>query len=125
LGKNSFDTPEGSEAGRALENYILQELIAYNSMRELDYKINYWRTKSGLEVDFLIDERIAIEVKVSANIHSSHLNGLKALNEEMKLEKSIVVCLEEKARVIDHQGAMINIMYVENFLTQLWAGKIF
>ncbi len=125
LGKKSFEAVEGSEAGIALENYILQELIAYNSIRELDYKINYWRTKSGLEVDFLIDSRIAIEVKVSANIHNSYLRGIKAINEEMKLDKSIVVSLEEKSRIIQHQSATINIMHVENFLKQLWSGDIF
>ena len=125
LSKSSFEDTEGSEAGRALENYILQEIIAYNSMKELDYKINYWRTKTGLEVDFLINSKIAIEVKISNNIHVSHLNGIKALSEEIKLDKAIIVCLETKERIIKHRNGVIHILHVENFLKKLWLGSIF
>ena len=36
----------------------------YRSYFDLDYRINFWRTKSGLEVDFVLDDgQIAIEVK--------------------------------------------------------------
>ncbi len=125
LSKNHFETIEGSQAGKALENYILQEIIAYNSMKELDYKINYWRTKTGLEVDFLINEKIAIEVKVSENIHPTYLNGLKALNEELKIDKSIIVCMESKERLIKISNCEIRIMSVESFLEEIWHGHIF
>lgn len=125
LSKSSFEEAVGSEAGKALENYILQEIIAYNSIKELDYTINYWRTKTGLEVDFLINSKVAIEVKISNNIHSSHLNGIKALNEEIKLDKSIIVCLEPKEMVIKHRNNIINILHVETFLKELWLGNIF
>jgi predicted AAA+ superfamily ATPase len=125
LSKNHFETIEGSQAGKALENYILQEIIAYNSMKELDYKINYWRTKNGLEVDFLINEKIAIEVKVSENIHPTYLNGLKALNEELKIDKSIIVCMEPKERLVKSNNCQIKIMPIELFLKELWKGSIF
>lgn len=125
LSKSEFEEIVGSQAGKALENYILQELIAYNSQKELDYTINYWRTKTGLEVDFLINSKVAIEVKISNNIHSTHLNGIKALNEEIKLDKSLIVCLEPKQLVIKHKGSLINILPVETFLKELWLGNIF
>ena len=94
-------------------------------MKELDYKINYWRTKTGLEVDFLINSKIAIEVKISNNIHVSHLHGIKALSEEIKLDKAIIVCLETKERIIKHRNGVIHILHVENFLKKLWLGSIF
>ena len=124
LSKNYFESLEGQEAGMALENYILQEITAYNSIKELDYEINYWRTKSGLEVDFLINEKIAIEVKISKNLHNSELKGIKAISEELDIEKSFVVCLEPKKRLIQHNKKDIIIMHVEKFLSDLWSGKI-
>lgn len=38
------------------------ELHAHRSYSELDYAINFWRTKSGLEVDF--EERLIGKVRV-------------------------------------------------------------
>jgi predicted AAA+ superfamily ATPase len=78
-----------------------------------------------LEVDFLINSKVAIEVKISNNIHSSHLNGIKSLNEEIKLDKSMILCLETKERVIKHSDNIITILHVELFLKELWAGNIF
>lgn len=124
LSKNHFDSLAGKEAGRALENYIAQEIIAYNSIKELDHKITYWRTKTGLEVDFLIGEKIAIEVKISQNVHNSDLRGIKAINEEVDVEKSFVVCIEPKKRLIQHNNKNIMLIPVESFLEELWSGKI-
>jgi uncharacterized protein len=33
------------------------ELLAHRAYRELDYDITFWRTKSGLEVDFILGGR--------------------------------------------------------------------
>lgn len=125
LSKNNCEAIEGAQAGKVLENYILQEIVAYNSMMDRENKINYWRTKTGLEVDFLIEEKFAIEVKVSNHIHPSHLNGLKALNEELSIDKSIIVCMEPKERLIQIKDNYIRIMPVELFLKELWQGNIF
>ena len=48
----------------AFEHFISMEIGAYNSYYELDYEINFWRTKSGLEVDFVFGGgEVAIEMK--------------------------------------------------------------
>ncbi len=48
---------EGGEAfGRAFEHFILMEIIAHASYSGLNYAIHYSRTKSGLEVDFILGE---------------------------------------------------------------------
>ena len=53
---NNFSSPEDRvDSGALLENFVLRELI------EKDLK--YYRTKNGAEVDFILDERIPIEVK--------------------------------------------------------------
>jgi len=65
--------PLDSEAeidGPALETLVLQELRAVNDYLALDYEISYWRTRNGLEVDFVLygpRGLIAIEIKRSRN----------------------------------------------------------
>ena len=65
------DIPDlkGTEAGKSLEHLILLELKAFQGYGENDFNINYWRTKTGLEVDFVLgDGEVAIEVKLQSNI---------------------------------------------------------
>jgi len=38
------------------EHFILMEILAHRAYRELDYDVNFWRTKSGLEVDFILGQ---------------------------------------------------------------------
>lgn len=66
--------------GAALETLVLQQLRAINDYRELGYGIYYWRTRSGLEVDFILyGERglLAIEVKRTATVRPADLRGLR------------------------------------------------
>lgn len=67
--------------GPGLEGLILQHLRAWNDYQGQPNKLYYWRTKHGVEVDFVIhgpDGLYAIEVKNAQSIHDSDLNGLKA-----------------------------------------------
>ena len=78
--KGPLDRPEEIE-GIALETLVFQELLAVNDLHRLGYKIFYWRTSSGLEVDFVLYGEaglIAIEVKRAAKIRSKEFRGLKA-----------------------------------------------
>jgi uncharacterized protein len=66
--------------GPALETLVFQELHAINDYLECDYRLYFWRTKNGLEVDFILygpEGLIAIEVKRSAHLHSKNFRGLK------------------------------------------------
>lgn len=79
--------------GVALETLVLQHLIAINSYFELNYQIYYWRTKHGLEIDFILyGEKglIAIEVKSSTQIHSKDIKALKHFKEDYKVAKLYV-----------------------------------
>lgn len=51
--KNMLDVQSEID-GAALETAFLQSLRAINDYYELDYQIYYWRTTSGVEVDFII-----------------------------------------------------------------------
>jgi predicted AAA+ superfamily ATPase len=112
---------KGEPFGKAFEHLILMEILAHRTYRELDYDLNFWRTKSGLEVDFILGRgEVAIEVKGSSRIESPDLRPLKAFNQEHRPAQAFVVCNERLARV--HEG--IRILPWREFLKMLWAGAV-
>jgi predicted AAA+ superfamily ATPase len=117
LGEVSLGTPD---FGKALEHLILLELLAYQDYNLKDMTIQYWRSQSQFEVDFLINESIAIEVKASARVATQDLKGLKALEEDLPLRRRIVVCGESERRVVDK----VEIIPYGQFLTELWDHQI-
>ncbi len=82
--KGPLDRPEEID-GMALEGLVLQHLRAW-----LDYSgernaLYFWRTRSGVEVDFIVytpTDFVAIEVKNTARVKSSDLSGLKAFRQD-------------------------------------------
>jgi len=119
---NRFEVTEESELyGRALEHLIFSELKAYLSYRQSGEELTYWRTLSKLEVDFVVGDRAAIEVKASKRVSARDEKGLRALAEEIKLKNRIIVCNESQPRISDTGVA---ILPVEYFLQQLWSGGI-
>jgi len=112
---------KGSQFGKAFEHFILMEMVAYRSYKDKDFPINFWRTKSGLEVDFILGSgEIAIEIKSGTRVDNTELKPIKAFIEEYSPEKSIVVCNESAERVCD----TTHIIPWRIFLQKLWAGEI-
>ena len=113
--------PRGELFGRALEHFVLMELIAYRSLSELDYEINFWRTRTGLEVDFVLGGgETAIEVKGTSRVDPRDLRGISAFAHEFSPKQAIVVCSEQQERVL----GPIRIMPWMTFLEKLWDGSI-
>jgi predicted AAA+ superfamily ATPase len=111
----------GIDFGKAFEHFILMELTAHSSYNEIDYEINFWRTKSGLEVDFILGGgETAIEVKGASSIKNRDLRPLNAFIETYAPRRAIVVCNEKEERIV----GKIRIMPWRNFLRDLWNGKI-
>lgn len=78
--RGPLDSPAEID-GPALETLLLQELRALNDYGQLGYALHYWRTRSKLEVDFVLyGERglKAFEVKRSAQLRDEDLAGLRA-----------------------------------------------
>jgi predicted AAA+ superfamily ATPase len=97
------------------------ELAAYASYSELHYDIHFWRTKSGLEVDFILGPgEVAVEVKGARRLDDRELRPLCAFAEKHKPRLALAVCNEAHERVVEH----IRIMPWRKFLTALWAGDI-
>lgn len=126
LRKRSFSELKGIEAGAAFENYILMELWAYRALNEKDFDIHFWRTNSGLEVDFILgNAEVAIEVKISSSISSSDLSGLITFQNEYKPKAAMVVaCVPKQRKLTPADGQYIEILPWRIFLEMLWQGKI-
>ena len=65
--------------GGVLEGLVLQHLQAWCDYTVSRYEVFYWRTKAGVEVDFVVygDEGFwAIEVKNNTKISFQDLRGL-------------------------------------------------
>ena len=111
-------SPGSPEFGELFETYMAHELKSFSDLC-LDGELFYWRTISGMEVDFILDDQLAIEVKASRTVNSNDLKGLRAIKEEKKIKHYILVCLEEVPRVVDG----IQILPWKIFLEELWARK--
>lgn len=123
--RKEINTLKGSDAGHALENYIFLELVAYRELNKKRYDISYWRTKTGLEVDFVIGKgEVAIEVKISSMVQTKEIRGIVEFTNEYNPTHSIVVCMEESKRIIESRNQQITIYPVQEFLSDLWAGKL-
>ena len=119
--KRKIAEARGESFGKAFEHFLLMELVAHSSYNELDYEINFWRTKSGLEIDFVLAKgEVAIEVKGSSRVEQRDLRPMMAFVGEYAPKKALLVCNEREERV---QGR-IRIMPWRRFLEDLWGGKI-
>lgn len=119
--KRSLSEERGEAFGRAFEHFIFMELAAHASYSELNYQIHFWRTKSGLEVDFVLGEgEVSIEVKGQRVVDKKDLRGLAAFMDEYQPKKALVVSLETEERVI----GKIRILPWRRFLEELWTGGI-
>ena len=118
--RNLSNISEGSkDFGDFFEHIIFLELKAYIDYKFPSKNLNYWRSKSGFEVDFILDKKIAIEVKTTKNSNQNDLKGLRALREEGLMEHYILVCHEPTMRLVDG----IYIYPWKKFLDDLWNDK--
>ncbi len=71
--------------GPALETLVLQELRAVNDYHDYGYQISFWRTRSELEVDFVLygpRGLLAIEIKRSTQIQRKDTRALREFKKD-------------------------------------------
>ena len=111
-----------AEYGHAFEHLIVQEVMAYMDYSESMKGLSFWHTQNNAyEVDLVVgNAEVALEIKSSNNVTTSHLKGLKAFGEEHPDCKLIVVSLEERPRMMNG----VEIWPAQTFLKRLWEGKV-
>ena len=108
---------KSKDFGDFFEAYIHHELRTYIDCYRPEAALNYWRTTSNHEVDFILGGQIAIEVKAKSIVSEKDLSGLRACEQEKLLKKYIVVSMEERPRLVDD---LFLIVPYKVFLKSLW-----
>jgi predicted AAA+ superfamily ATPase len=78
--RGPLDRPEEIE-GAALEGLVAQHLRAWIAYSGADVRLFFWRTRSGLEVDFVVHGEAgfwAVDVQNSGRVRPADLRSLKA-----------------------------------------------
>jgi predicted AAA+ superfamily ATPase len=104
------------EFGEAFETYLMHELVSYSDYVSGE-PLSYWRSTSGFEVDFILGDHTAIEVKAKENLSTHDLKPLRALAEEKKLKRYLCVSFEPRRRNLEN----LSILPLREFLESLWS----
>jgi predicted AAA+ superfamily ATPase len=114
--------PKSELFGRAFEHFIMMELRAYLSYARKDLELAYWRSASQFEVDVVVGNELAVEIKGTDLVTDRHLKGLRALKEEKNLVRAFgAVSLDPHPRVTEDG---IRVWPWREFLASLWAGDL-
>ncbi len=110
------------EFGNSFEQFMLMELKAYQAYRNPELEISFWRTSSGVEVDFILGSmEVALEVKGKHRTSSRDVSGLRTLFKEHRVGRAYVVSLENEPRTLS-DGIIVTPW--RHFLELLWNGAI-
>lgn len=91
--RGSLDRPQEID-GAALEGLVAQHVRSWLAYREGDLRLFTWRTRSSVEVDFVVygsDGFWAIEVQNSMAVRSQDLRGLRAFLEDYPESRALLL----------------------------------
>lgn len=88
LGWGESDRPElDATAGRLLENFVFMELSKAITWSRVQPRLFHFRTASGSEVDFVLEDRagrcVGFEVKTGASVGERDFRGLRGLRDAL------------------------------------------
>jgi predicted AAA+ superfamily ATPase len=109
--------PDSPELGDAMEHFVFHELKTYLDTRQPGLDLCYWRTTSQFEVDFVLGDLTAIEVKATRSVSPRDLRGLSALAEEKMMKHLLLVSRDPTPRKV---GPILLLPWPE-FLERLWS----
>jgi predicted AAA+ superfamily ATPase len=92
------------------------------SYSEKDFNVDFWRTKGGSEVDFVLnDGEVTIEVKGTNKLRAGDIKWTLSFSEDFKPKKSFIVCQEPVPRKIT---PVVDALPWKHFLEMLWNGGV-
>jgi predicted AAA+ superfamily ATPase len=97
--------PRTHEFGIAFEHFVINEIQRLQSYRKKDYRLSYLRTKSGVEVDLIIErpglKRALVEIKSTDRLAPEDTRSLRLLSPDIPDSESYCLSLDPAARVAD------------------------
>ncbi len=123
LRPKGFSENKNEVDGVALEALVAQHLKAWKDAQYGKHELNFWRTQSKLEVDFIVygpDCFKAIEVKNGKTIHPDDLSGLRAFHDEYP-EAELILLYRGKQK---YKEKNITICPVDEYLLQIFPDRL-
>ena len=115
--RGPLDRPEEVD-GQALEGLVAQHLRAWAAYSRQDVNLFYWRTRGGVEVDFVVYGESglqAFEVKNHRKVHATDLRALRAFRDDYpEAETAVLHRGSERSRIDD-----IWCLPIEDFLRRM------
>ncbi|MEW6667251.1 MAG: ATP-binding protein [Thermodesulfobacteriota bacterium] len=108
--------PATPEFGEGFETYLAHELISYSDYVSGE-PLRFWRSTSGFEVDFILGDHTAVEVKAKENVSNKDVKPLHMLAEEKRLKRYLCVSFDPRPRTLD----AVSVLPYQQFLDALWA----
>lgn len=121
LARRGSIEPGSALFGAAFEHFVINELRAHRAYTRHRDALSYWRSTAKHEVDVIVGNRLAIEIKASSQVNDKHLKSLRALKEEGLVREFAVVSTDQNRRVTSDG---ITIWPWREFLTELWGGAL-
>ncbi len=118
-----LDNPQ-EIGGQALEGLVAQHLRSWIDYSNSDFTLHFWRTRSGVEVDFIVygsEGIIAIEVKNSSRIQPQEIKSLRSFREDYPKAK-VYLLYRGKERLMKDG---IHCIPCDEFLSALRPGELF
>jgi predicted AAA+ superfamily ATPase len=110
---------KSTEYGKCFEHFIFTELWAYLSYARDLRPLTFYRDQGGLEIDFVVGDDIALEVKSTTSVQEKHVKALRMAAEAGSFKHSILVSRDPQPRTIDR----IEALPYDIFLTKLYTGE--
>ncbi|SPD75773.1 conserved hypothetical protein [uncultured Desulfobacterium sp.] len=128
-----FDPLDRTWKGTSLETLIFHELNVYNHTQEKHRGIYFYRTGSGVEIDFLIETKkrqqslnphvVCLEVKLAEKWNRRWENPMRSLNDHQGIDVDRMIGVYNGTRAYHYDG--VDVLPVKEFLEQLHHGLIF
>lgn len=115
-----LDRPEEAE-GAALEGLVAQHLRAWVAYSDVELDLYTWRTRAGVEVDFVLygpDGFYAIEVKNARRLRPADTRGLRAFREDYPEAMTVLLYRGDRRLMRDE----VLCLPVDRFLADLRPG---
>jgi predicted AAA+ superfamily ATPase len=115
--------PKTTEFGKAFEHFLINEIRAYFSYRNIHKRLSFWRTRTHDEIDLIVgDMECAIEFKAKELVTLKDADAFDRLHQEFVVPKNWIISLDESPRKLSNN---VDVMPWRYFLTRLWAGELF
>ncbi len=112
-----------TDNGLLIESIVFQEIRKYLAEKYLDWKIHYWRTKGGAEVDFVVqtgfDTVVPIEVKYRNMPKPKISRSYRSFLEAYKPDLGIIITKNQLA-TIDVDNTTVHFIPIAG-LTQMFS----